>query len=159
MHICIGNVTTIVSNNGLSPNWHQGNIWTNAEILLIGPLGTNLSEILIQIHSFSFIENVVRKMVAILFWPQCVQKVIDFTACCPDDIMTQKPLLYQCFIVREIHWSLSKSTHTEQKCRVLMFPLLVAQMISLTNGLVPSDLRCHGVHVMSWSCLQLLCLL
>ena len=30
--------------------------WTNAGILLIGPLGTNFSEILIEIHTFSFKE-------------------------------------------------------------------------------------------------------
>ena len=29
-------------------------IWTNAGILLIGPLETNFSEILIEIHTFSF---------------------------------------------------------------------------------------------------------
>ena len=37
--------------------WHklcQAIIWTNAGILLIGPLGTNFSEILIKIHTFSF---------------------------------------------------------------------------------------------------------
>ena len=33
---------------------HQAIIWTNAEILLIGPLETNLSEILIEIYTFSF---------------------------------------------------------------------------------------------------------
>ena len=33
---------------------HQAIIWTNDEILLIVPLGTNLSKILIQIHTFSF---------------------------------------------------------------------------------------------------------
>ena len=32
----------------------QAIIWTNAVILLTGPLGTNFSEILINIHSFSF---------------------------------------------------------------------------------------------------------
>ena len=29
-------------------------IWTNAGILLIGPLGTNFGEILIEINTFSF---------------------------------------------------------------------------------------------------------
>ena len=32
----------------------QAIIWTNAEILLIQTLGTNFSEILIEIHIFSF---------------------------------------------------------------------------------------------------------
>ena len=54
MHICIGNLTIIGSDNGLSPDRRQAIIWTNAEIMLIGPLGTNFSEILIKIHTFLF---------------------------------------------------------------------------------------------------------
>ena len=53
-HICIGTNTHIGSDNGLSPGWHQVIIWTNARLLLIEPLGTNFSEILIKIHTFSF---------------------------------------------------------------------------------------------------------
>ena len=54
MHICINKLTIIGSDNGLSPDWHQAIIWTNADLLLIGPLGTNISEILIEILTFSF---------------------------------------------------------------------------------------------------------
>ena len=50
----VGNLTIIDSDNGLSPGWFQGIIWTNAEILSIRPTGTNFSEILIEIHTFSF---------------------------------------------------------------------------------------------------------
>ena len=32
----------------------QAIIWTNAGVLLIGPLGTNFSEIFIEIYIFSF---------------------------------------------------------------------------------------------------------
>ena len=53
-HICVGNLTTIGSDNGLSPGRHQAIIWTNAGILLIGPLWTNFSNILIEIPTFSF---------------------------------------------------------------------------------------------------------
>ena len=56
MHICISKLTLIGSDKGLSPGWRQAIIWTNAEILLIGPLGTIFSEIVIEIHSFSFKE-------------------------------------------------------------------------------------------------------
>ena len=55
-HICVGTNTNIGSDNGLSPERRQVIIWTNAGILLIGPLGTNFSEILITIHTFSFKE-------------------------------------------------------------------------------------------------------
>ena len=37
-----------------SPGRRQAIIWTNAGILLIGPLGTNFCEILIGIQIFSF---------------------------------------------------------------------------------------------------------
>ena len=48
-HICVSKLITIVSDNGLSPGRRQAIIWTNAGILSIGPLGTNFSEILIEI--------------------------------------------------------------------------------------------------------------
>ena len=44
-HICVGNLTIIGSDNGLSPGRRQAIIWTSVGILLIGPLGTNFSEI------------------------------------------------------------------------------------------------------------------
>ena len=53
-HICVGKLTIIGSNNGLSPRRRQAIIWTNAGIVLIGPLGTNFSEISIGIQTFSF---------------------------------------------------------------------------------------------------------
>ena len=66
----------IDSANGLSPDRNQAIIWTNAGILLIGPMGTNFSEILIEIDAFSFkkmhLKIVVRKMSAILSRPQYV---------------------------------------------------------------------------------------
>ena len=53
-HICVSKLAIIGSNNGLSPDRRQAIIWTNAGLLLIGPLGTNFSEILIEILTFSF---------------------------------------------------------------------------------------------------------
>ena len=54
MHIGISKLTIIGLDNGLSPCQRQAIIWTNAGILLIRLIGTNLSEILIEIHVFSF---------------------------------------------------------------------------------------------------------
>ena len=51
---CLGKLTIIGLDNGLSPGRHRAIIWTNTEILLIGPLGTHFSEILIEIVIFSF---------------------------------------------------------------------------------------------------------
>ena len=53
-HICVAELTIIVSDNGLSPGRRQAIIWTNPGILLIGPYGTNFSEILEEILTFSF---------------------------------------------------------------------------------------------------------
>ena len=52
--ICVGKLTNIGSDNGLAPGRRQAIIRTNAGILLIGPWGTNFSEILIEIEIFSF---------------------------------------------------------------------------------------------------------
>ena len=66
MHICIGNLTIIGSDNGLSPDQHQAIIWTYAVILLIRPLGTNFIENLIVIYVFSFKKM---KILSRKWWP------------------------------------------------------------------------------------------
>ena len=53
-HICVSNLTIIGSDNGLLPGRHQAIIWTNAEILWIGLIGTNVSETAIEILTVSF---------------------------------------------------------------------------------------------------------
>ena len=53
-HICVSKLTIIASDNGLSPGRRQAIIWTSAGLLSIGPLGTKFSEIVIEIHTFSF---------------------------------------------------------------------------------------------------------
>ena len=53
-HTCVSKLSSISSDNGLSPGRRQAIIWTNAGILLIGPLGTNFNETSIEIHTFSF---------------------------------------------------------------------------------------------------------
>ena len=57
-HICVRNLTIIVSDNSLAP--------TNVGLLLIEPLGTNFSEILIKIHTFSFKEMHLKQSSAIV---------------------------------------------------------------------------------------------
>ena len=53
-HVCISKLTIIASDNGLLTDRRQAIIWTNTGVLLIGPLGTNFSEILIEILTFLF---------------------------------------------------------------------------------------------------------
>ena len=73
MHICISklSLTIIGSNNGLSPGRCWAIILTNAGILLIGPLGTNFNDILIEIHTFSF-KKMYFKMSSAKWWPFCL---------------------------------------------------------------------------------------
>ena len=49
---CVSKHSFIGSENGLTPGRSQAIIWTNARILLIGPFGTNFSEIFIEIRIF-----------------------------------------------------------------------------------------------------------
>ena len=50
------------SDNGLSPGRRQSIIWTNDRMLLIGPLGTNFSEVLIKIYTFSFKKTLLKML-------------------------------------------------------------------------------------------------
>ena len=63
-HICVSKLIIFCSDNGLSPGRRQAVIWTNAEILLIGPLRT------IKIHIFSF-KNMYLKMLSGNWQPSC----------------------------------------------------------------------------------------
>ena len=78
-HICIGKLTIIGSDNGLSPDRRQAIICTNAGILSIRTIGTNFSEILSKTHVFiqeNTFENVVWKMAAVLSRPQYVNMMV-----------------------------------------------------------------------------------
>ena len=70
-HICLGKLTIIGSDNGLSPGRRQAIIWTNDGILLCWPLGTNFSEIVIEIHTFSF-KKMHLKMSSGKWQPMCL---------------------------------------------------------------------------------------
>ena len=58
------NDAIIVSDNGLPHVWCQAIIWTNAGLLLIGPLGSNNSEFLIKLQQFSYKEIHLKMMSA-----------------------------------------------------------------------------------------------
>ena len=53
-HICVSDLTSIGSDNGLSSGRRQTIIRNNAGILLIRPLGTNFNEFSVEILIFSF---------------------------------------------------------------------------------------------------------
>ena len=76
-HICVSELPIIGSDNGLSPGRRQAIIWTNAGILLIGPLGTNFNDILIEIHKIHSRKSIWKcclEMAAVLSRPQCVKE-------------------------------------------------------------------------------------
>ena len=70
-HICVGILTIIRSDNGLSPARRQTIIWTNAGILLIGPLGTNFIDSLIETRTFPF-SKMYLKMASAKWRPFCL---------------------------------------------------------------------------------------
>ena len=70
-HICISKLAIIGSDNGLLPERHQAIIWTNAGRVLIRPLGTNVNEILFEIHMFSF-KKLHFKMSSAKWHPLCL---------------------------------------------------------------------------------------
>ena len=70
MHIFVSELTTIGSDNGFLPGWSQALIWTSAGMLLIGHPGTNFSEILIKIYTFSLKKRHFT-MPSVKWWPFC----------------------------------------------------------------------------------------
>ena len=81
-HICVDKLTTIGSDNGLSPRRLQAIIWTNAGILLIRPWGTNSNEFLFKLQHF-LLKKMRLKMLSgkwqpffvslnvLTLWPKC----------------------------------------------------------------------------------------
>ena len=93
-HICVSKLTIIASDNGLSPGRRQAIIWNNDGILLIWPLGTRFSEILIEIHSFSF-KKMHLKMSSGKWWPFCLGLNVLNRLCPRTTIFIQQILSYR----------------------------------------------------------------
>ena len=70
-HICVSKLTTIGSDNSLLAGRRQAIIWSNAGILLNWTLGTNFSEILSEIDTFSF-KQIHLKMSSGKWRPYCL---------------------------------------------------------------------------------------
>ena len=68
MHVCASKLIITGSDDGFLPGRRKAIIWTNDGILLIGPLRTKFSDILIEIHTFSFKEMHL-KMLSPKWWP------------------------------------------------------------------------------------------
>ena len=96
--ICVSKLTVTGSYNGLSPGWHQAIVWTNAGIVLIRTLGTNVSEILIKIHTFSFTKCIwkcrLRNDGKCVSAPMC--------QCGTKWVSNKHEISYQCWVVLKI---------------------------------------------------------
>ena len=174
-HICVNNLTIIGSGNGLSPGRRQTIIWTNAEILLIGPLGTNFIEILIEIHTFSF-KKIHFKMASWKWRPFClglnVLRVYHWTsklqyipslycykrvpishnhevcqmATIHDDVIKWKHFPRYWPFEWGIHRSPVNSPHKGQWRWALMFSLICTWMNGWVNNREAGDMRRHLAH-------------
>ena len=92
MNICVSKLTIICSDISLSPGRHLAIIWANAGILLIEPLGANFSEILIEIHTFSF-KKMHFKMLSGSWGPSCLCLIVLIAVRWPHDMETLSALL------------------------------------------------------------------
>ena len=157
-HICVSKLTIIGSDNGLSPGRHQAIIWTNAEILLIGTLGTNFNEILIEIHTVSFKEMRL-KMSSGKWRPFCLglSVLIKFSrvettipilwySLCHDDVIKLKHFPRHWPIVRGIRRSPVNSPHKGQWRGALMFSLICVWINGCVNNPESGDLRRYQAH-------------
>ena len=119
----------------LSKLRRQAIIWTNAGILLIGPIGINFSGILFEIITFS-----VKKMclkVSFAKWrPFClcvnVLSGLHMTLLIHDDIMTWNHFLLNWTFVREIHQSPVLSHH--QRPILLSFDVILNKLLNKQSG-------------------------
>ena len=104
-------------------------IWTNAGILLIRPLGTHFSEILIEIHVFSSEGNTFENVV-----------------CEHDNAIKWKQFPRYWPFVRGIHRSAVNSPHKGQWRGALVFPLICVWINGWVNNRKTGDLRRYRAH-------------
>ena len=140
------------------------NIWTNAGILLIRPLGTNFSEILIKIHTFSF-KKMHLKMSSAKWRPFCLgfselnKRQFQVWSSSPrpnqnkavgvphhDDVIKWKHFPRYRPFVRGIQRSPVNSPHKGQWRRALVFSMICARINGWVNNGEAGDLRRNHAH-------------
>ena len=133
MHVTfLYNFKDFGSDNGLSPGQRQAIIWTNAGILLIGPLEAIVSEISINYCLILILENAFH-----------------------DDVIKWKHYPRYWPVVRGIHRSQVNSPHKGQWRGALIFTLICARINGLVNNREAGDLRRHRAHydvIVMWKC-------
>ena len=142
-HICVCKLTAIGSDNCLSPGRCQAIIWTNAGILLIGPLGINFSKIFIKISTFSF------KKMDLKMSTRNGGHLVPASMCSipyHDDVIKWKHFPRNWPFVREIHRSPVNFPHKGQWRGALMFSLIYAWINDWVNNREAGDLRRQHGH-------------
>ena len=140
--MCVGKLTNIDSDNGLSPELGQAIIWTNVGILLIGPLGANFSEILIRIQTFSFKKRHLK--VSSAKWRSFCLGLNVLNKCWPKSFM---PYTFTRQQYHAILWDLGISGHlikvrkwiSNYILQILSNPCPNHTQTMLVNSLWPSD--------------------
>ena len=125
-HICISKLTIIGSDNGLLPGWCQTIIQTNAGLLLIGTLGTNL----IKIYTFSF-NKMHLKMLPGKWQPFCLRPSVLIKLILSFISLQQKPL-------QTLEMPLLLKQEMLQLLMLQQLPMMLSRLQSL-----PLPLRTH----------------
>ena len=143
-HICVSKLTIIGSDNGLSPDRHQAIIWTNAGILFIGTLGTNFSDILIEIRIFSF-KKMGLKVSSAKWRPFCLGLNVLIQVNCHKATLVTAPShrLNQCWII----------TILQNFCNIHMGCRVIVSKINVHSHTYSYVLVANWYHVREWSTL------
>ena len=150
-HISVREIIIIGSDNGLSPGQRQAIIWTNAGILLIGPLVTNFNEIFT--NYFFQIRFILSSYIMIFSTYQTFffNLVIRVSSVISDPYQTDKMNLYDLMIIAYIVtlvlgdfyvFSLFLLTCTH--------PLQTQWLLLLTSKLFKPNLRYLGQRKYRW---------
>ena len=108
--ICSSKFTSIGSDNGLSPGRRQAIIWTNAGILLSGPLGTNFSEIIMEIYTFSCTKMYL-KMLSGKWRPFCLGLNVSMACCLFGAKLLHESMIIVNWIFRsKLWWNVNQNT-------------------------------------------------
>ena len=116
MHICVNKLNIISSDNGLSPERRQAIIWSNAGVLLIGPVGTNFSEISIEIYIFSF-KKMHLKMSSGNWQPFCLGINVLTSLSMPSKVLSPWNWVLECSYHFEI-WQLAQQQCCWVACQI-----------------------------------------
>ena len=137
-HMCVSKQTILGSDNDLSADRRQTIIWTNAGILLIDPLGTNFSEILIEIYTFSFKKKHLK--MSSRKWRQFCLGINMLNDCNLNTMIKRKHILYVWFENTPYFW--------------IVYGRLVIQCTDTTNKLHPYRIY---EYIILQNCINIFC--